>query len=217
MCDSGKKANNLDTEIEGLHRELATMKKKKVNISYHRNMDARAMQERIALLVKDRDRLNEEFARAVSEGDGIVRQFNDSKQKLLSSINEASAAVDLRLKEKFRQFDKSLQDYILLNRLYSRHLGSEPGAARNLEVQAVDDSSILLDSSKDILCDQQLMPDSDMEQIANFATEGSFLLDSSAKEALDGVARSDFSPETDPRSRMVRPGQAADPGNRIRS
>jgi hypothetical protein len=98
----------------------------------------------------------------VSEGDGIVKQFNDSKLKLLSSINEASAAVDLKLKEKFRHFDKSLQDYILLNRLYSRHLSSEPVAARNLEVQAVDDSSILLDSSKDILCDQQLMPDSDL-------------------------------------------------------
>ena len=211
MCDSGKKANNLDTEIEGLHRELAAMKKRKVQISHYRNMDARSMQERAAQLAKERDRLNEEFARAVSEGDGIVRQFNDAKKKLLRSANQAAAAIDLRLIEKLQAFNESLQSYMQLNRLFARHLPAGlPPPTRNFEVQAVDDSSMLLDSSRDILSDPHLAPEPDLEQMAHFATDGSFLLD-----PLVGFA--ELSPEAEVCKRMVRVGEAADARSPLRA
>jgi DNA repair exonuclease SbcCD ATPase subunit len=204
MCDSGKKANNLDTEIEGLHRELAAMKKRKVQISHHRNMDARSMQERAAQLAKERDRLNEEFSKAISEGDAIVKQFNDAKQKLLKSANNTAAAIDSKLRQKLHAFDENLQAYMQLNRLYARHLPQEiKPPVRNLDIQAVDESSMQLDSSRDILCDPQLASESDIEQMANFATEGSFLLAPPTREQLGGLGFAELSPETEANKRMV--------------
>jgi hypothetical protein len=212
MCDSGKKANNLDTEIESLNRELAAMRKKKLQVSHHRNMDVRSMHDRVAQLTRERDRLTEDFARAVSEGDSIVKQFNEAKHKLLKSVNDASLAIDSKLKQKLQVFEKSLQDYLQLNRLYSRHLRVDHHQPpKNFDIHPIEDSSILLDSSKDF-SEAQLPLEADLEHINHFATEGSFLLDAHSKDALVDLAAADS-----PQQRMVDSSHPADTRNPIRA
>lgn len=152
MCESGKKASSLDNEIEGIHRELAIMKKKKTTFSEYRNMDVRSMVEKSLVLTRERDRLEQEFEKAVLEAGLIVKSFNQVKKSLVHMVNGASLNIDKKAKNSMANFSVWMIEFMDSAEMLRRHKemdNFQPMLNRNIDIQMIEDASLFLDSPDD--------------------------------------------------------------------
>lgn len=112
VMETGKKAQTIQIEIEAFEREKEHLKKRKLNFSKSKNMDSKAIQEKILLLTKHCDKLTDEFNKSKEELRQQTKDFNEAKLYILRTFNAHSASIDLRFGDNLDLYKKNITDFI---------------------------------------------------------------------------------------------------------
>jgi hypothetical protein len=112
VVEIGKKVSVTETEIDNLNREQKNLKKRKLNFSALKNMDKKAIAEKIANLNKEKDKQGEEFQKSRNELAQQLKVFNELKDIILRTFNAQSASIDGRMKDNIAFFRKKFSEML---------------------------------------------------------------------------------------------------------
>jgi hypothetical protein len=112
VMDNGKKVQIVQAEIDALEREKAYVRKKKQNYSKNKGVDLKVFNDRLALLSKNIEKLNEDYKKSQDDLRQQTKDFNEAKSYILRTFNAHSASIDLRYGDNLELYKKNLNDFI---------------------------------------------------------------------------------------------------------
>lgn len=110
--ESGKKSSSIDSEIEMLNRELKSMKKNKETYSKQKGMDTKSMKEKVIVLMKERNKLTEEFNRSKEEILKNLKMFNEKHTKQITTFNKQTETIDHKVRDNIEFFRKKFNEFL---------------------------------------------------------------------------------------------------------
>lgn len=112
VVELGKKASIIETEIDNLNREQKNLKKRKLNFSTLKNMDKKAIAEKIVVLSKDKEKQTEKYNKGRAELAQQLKVFNEVRDLILRTFNAQSSSIDARMKDNVAFFTKKFKEML---------------------------------------------------------------------------------------------------------
>ena len=112
LMDIGRKCNALENETEVYDREKANLKKKKQTFSKLKNMDVKAISDKIVTLAKQHEKFTSEYINSKEELKSQTKDFNEARLYIYRTFNAHSASIDMRFGDNLELFKKNFLDFV---------------------------------------------------------------------------------------------------------
>ena len=110
--ENGKKVRTIQVEIDSLEREREYVRKNKQNYSKNKTIDMKVFYDKLTLLSKNTEKLNEEYKKSQDDLRQQTKDFNEAKSYILRTFNAHSASIDSRIGDSLELYRKNLNDFI---------------------------------------------------------------------------------------------------------
>lgn len=126
VMEIGKKANQIQTEIEGFEREKENLKRKKISYSKAKNMDLKTISDKITGLMKTQDKAAEEYRKIKEEMKQQNTDFNEAKLYIFRTFNAHSASIDMRFGDNLELYRKNLGEFCKGLKITTQGIAKDP-------------------------------------------------------------------------------------------